>query len=507
MGYAIKINLPFMLGIGFTILATLAEAKVFKEVAPCGSANITEGLTCSNAKVSFKFEGCKSNFAARTAKSVECVGEVILAKYQEGDFRYEARFKKSEGAWESGAWVLDGNVKEFERKVSLTKALIIKNLNKKDDKKIEAKIFLIPTSLEKKEVSTLPTASSSSPIIILPPDGSPFKFSGFVDIRYTNFNVKKNPLISSGHSESGFGLEDGAFYTNYDKGNLSVVLDMAFRRSKDVDTNASAIHPNQSSNNNIAIGVDKSQLYLRYKINPALTFDLGQFDTIYGVEVNDSKDRIFGKTGLIYDYTLPVTHMGLMMEYSFFRNYYFKAFAANPSNRGSYGSSSSGDDKIETGGAFGYSSDNYHAQVGYMSRSINKTSALSSGVKYLLDILGGGILGKFAYDFEYARLGDANKNSLTPNDAGDNEKPGAGYFSLLAYKFTSEFQIGIRYEYLTNDPSAQGTKSSSAAGLSLHEKITSELEFRSEYIVYKNKGIAGNKWDDTRFNFAALVTF
>lgn len=481
-------------------LTTLAHAKAFKEIEPCGSATVTVGTTCSNAKVDFNFVGCKSNLPVNPAKSLTCEGEAILAKYQEGDFRYEARFKKNEEAWGASSWKLDGTVKQFQREV--IKALVPV---KKDNKKVEPKIVVIPAEVEKKEVSV------SIPPIVTPittmSEVSLFKFSSFADIRYTNFHVKGDPLISSGHPESGFGLEDGAFYANYDKGNLSVVLDVAFRRSKDYDTSTTATRPNESSNNNFAIGVDKSQLYLRYKINPSLVFDLGQFDTIFGVEVNDSRDRVFGKTGLIYDYTLPVTHTGFMMEYSFLTNYYFKAFVANPNNKGTYGSSTSGDDTTEVGGAVGYSSDNYHAQLGFMSRSINKASSLSSGERTILDALVGGIFGKFSFDFEYTRLSDPSKNTLTSSNVNDNEKAGEGYFSLFSYKFTPDFLVGARIEYVRNDPTAQGIKSSSAAGGSLHYKLTSELELRSEYIAYKNKGITGNKWDDSRFNFAALVTF
>lgn len=336
---------------------------------------------------------------------------------------------------------------------------------------------------------------------------SPFKFSAFADIRYTNFHVENNPLVSSGHPESGFGLEDGALYANYDKDNLSAVMDIAIRRGKDFDTNNTAQKPNQSSNNNFAIGTDKSQLYLRYKINPALAFDFGQFDTIFGVELNDSKDRIFGKTGIVYDNTLPVTHTGLMLEYSFLENYYLKGFVANPSNKGSFGSSANGDHTAEVGGAVGASSSAYHAQIGYMSRSINQATGLSSGDRTLVDILAGGVLGKFSVDLEYTRVSDPNKNTLTASNVNDTEKAAQGYFSLLTYKFTPDFLIGARYEYVKNDPTAQGIKSISAAGGSLHYILTSELELRSEYITYNNKAVVGNKWNNTRFNFAALMTF
>jgi hypothetical protein len=486
-----KLNYLFVLGMSLT---TLAQASSFKEIEPCGSAGVSEGSTCANAKVNFKFDGCKNNLPAGAAKSVTCEGDAILAKYQQGDFRYEARLKKSTDGWGAVSWNLDGTVKQFQREAPLPVPVAPKVVAKK----VEPKIIAAVVMSEKKEESV------AAPAII-----SPFKFGAFADVRYTNYHVKDNPLVTDGHPESGFGLEDGAFYANYDKDKLSVVLDVAFRRSKDVDQNdqtTTATKPNQSSNNNFAIGVDKSQLYMRYKVNPTVTFDIGQFDTIFGVELNDSKDRVFGKGGIVYDYTLPVTHMGFMTEFNFLGNYYIKAFGANPNNKGSNGSSTSSDDTVEVGAAVGFSNEFFHTQAGFMTRSIGKAAATSSGQRSLLDIIVGGAFGNFTYDLEYVSLNDASKNTLTASDSSDKETAATGYFTLLSYKITPDFQIGARFEYIQNDPTAQ-SKSTRSAGGSLHYKLTPELEIRTEYIAYKNKGIAGNKWDDSRFNFATVVVF
>jgi hypothetical protein len=200
-------------------LTTLAHAKAFREIESCGVAIVTEGTICSNAKVDFSFVGCKSNLVANSAKSVTCEGAAILAKYQSGDFRYEARFKKSEEAWGSTLWKLDGNIKQFQREISKDFAPL-----KKQNNLDEKEVIIIPADSEKNGVS----APSIATPILSTVEVSTFKFSSFADIRYTNFHVENNPLISSGHPESGFALEDAAFYAN--------VLDLAVRRSRDYDT-------------------------------------------------------------------------------------------------------------------------------------------------------------------------------------------------------------------------------------------------------------------------------
>jgi hypothetical protein len=284
------------------------------------------------------------------------------------------------------------------------------------------------------------------------------------------------------------------------------VLDLAFRRSKDIDVNSSASKPNQSSNGNFALGYDKSQLFLKYKLGSNLIINFGQFDTIFGVELNDSKDRIFGKTGIVYDNTLPVTHTGLMAEL-LSHGFYSKVFSANPNNKGSYGSSSAGDDKAEYGIALGFSNDYFRTQAGYMRRPINKASGTASADRTLLDVILGTTLGSFSVDLEYSRISDPSKNTLTSSDSSDLEDAGQGMMALLSYRLTENFLLGARYESLRDDPAALSVKSVQSYGGSAHYKLSSELTLRTEYIAYESKNVSDTSWRDSRFNVAAVLVF
>lgn len=232
----------------------------------------------------------------------------------------------------------------------------------------------------------------------------------------------------------------------------------------------------------------------------------GQFDTIFGVELNDSKDRLFSKTGIVYDYTLPVTHTGVMLEYST-NGFYLKSFAANPNNKGSYGSSTANDDRTEYGVALGYSGENVRGQIGAMSRLIDKASLTERANRVLYDVTLGATLADFSLDVEYSSISDPYKNTLTSDNNTDLEKPGYGVLALLSYKVVDELKLGLRHEIIKNDPGATNLKSIVSSGAAVHYNLTQSLTLRGEYIAYSFKNLSDVEWKDTRLNLSALMSF
>lgn len=486
----------------FLSVGAMAHAKsTYSPMKDCGSAKVLSGDTCSNVKVEMSFEGCEFKSEPKVAKRIICEGTTIKARFDEGGYRYEARFNKAEGAagWGGGVkWEPMGPVKQFSEEKAA---------------KPVAKYEAPRPAPVAKEPAREPAGGAIAPVMppAVPPNAtvvnappSPFKFSGFVDARYSTFTANKDPNVTNAHAESGFAIEDGAVYANYDKDRLAMVVDIAFRRAKSADIGGA--DGNASQNANIGIGLDKSQIYMRYKLTDSLVVDLGQFDTIYGVELNDSKDRNFGKTGLVYDQTLPVTHTGLMLEY-LNNGFYGKIFAANPNNKGSYGKSTSNDQNTEYGAALGWSNDHYRAQAGYMTRPISKADGTGNDDRTLLDVTAGVTFGALVIDAEYNILTDPSKNTLTPADSTDSEKAGTGFLAMVAYKM-DPCSMALRYEMIDKDPSMLSQKKGQSIGLSYHHKLTSELELRTEYIDYTFKPVGtGDDVKDSRFNVGALVVF
>lgn len=342
-------------------------------------------------------------------------------------------------------------------------------------------------------------------IFLLPLSGyAAFKPGGFLDFRFSNFNVSKSSRSSSGQPESGFNLEDGALYGNYTNEQIEGIIDIAFRRGKDSDKDSSATYPNQSSNNNLAFGLEKSQLFLRYKVTPDLSIDAGQFDTVFGLEANDSKDRVFSNFGTLSETFLPFTHTGLMIEYSW-GTFFNKTLIANPNSRGSLGSSAIDKRSLEYGSVLGFSGSVTHGQVGFLARRVNAANLQSAKNRVLLDALFGFKVGILDWDFEYSRLRDPNKNTLNPN-VNDIEKSAQGYSSIATFKFSPSIQNSWRFEYTRNDPSALGIKSAKTAGTSIHYRIKEELECRTDFTYSKFATVSAEKFHSTRFNLGIIFS-
>ena len=469
--------------LGVVLLSIQSNAAEFNQIESCGNAKVVSGDTCSNVKVEFSFEGCPVESEPTLAKRIICDKLEIKARLQEKDYRFEAIFKKNDSGWGGVTWSPIGKVSLFKKAT----APVIAKKQFVSDSKPEA-------SVEKKPASAEAVAGPA-------PSSTAFKFGGFVDIRHSIYN---RPNIGTGNPESGFGIEDGALFVNFEKNSLSAFVDLAFRRGKDSDTNSAATNPTQSSNSTIAIGIDKSQVFLKYK-RDSFGLLVGQFDTIFGVELNDSKDRIFGKTGLVYDYTLPVTHTGAMLDWGS-SGFYAKAFAANPNNKGSYGSSTSGDDRTEYGGAFGYSNDLLHGQIGYMTRPIYRANSISTGDRTLADATFGMVLGKLSFDLEYNRVSDPNKNKLTPGDNTDFEVAGQGFLLLASYRIVDSLLIAGRYESIVDDPSAGSLRWVNSAGGSIHYSVEEGLELRGEYNNYNFLDTSNTGYSESRYNVAAVLT-
>lgn len=548
-----------MIKIMIATLALMATSAVswgsqkYREIDGCGSAEVLSGDTCSNVKVRFHFQGCQIKSDPQPATRIVCEKSRIKARYDEGDYRLEALFDKQDDGWGGVLWVPEGAVRQLnklnrtashgemreamsaravatvskvpvvkgsavenpaavapEKKSTVTKKPEARNPATKDpvakDSGANGSASKESAPKERSAGSAAPAESNQSPADSRAVAG--VHSAGYVDFRYTDFKTYEDPNIPNGGAhESGFGLEEGAFFLSYEKDGLSAVLDLAFRRAKDVDTNAAATTPNQSSNGNLGVGVDHSQLYLKYKISESFILDIGQFDTIFGVELNDSKDRIFGKTGLVYDYTLPVTHTGLMVEFVT-GAVTTKIFAANPNNKGSFGTSTSGDEKAEYGGALSYAGSVLRGQVGLMGRPIQKASALGNGNRLLMDFLLGATLGKLSLDLELSRINDPSKNTLTNSDSSDEESAGLGFLALASYQVSDSVLFGLRYEQIQNDPAGNlSVHRASSLGESIHIKMRNEIEFRAEFVDMRFSGAGvqdGVAWHDTRFSSGVL---
>lgn len=283
-------------------------------------------------------------------------------------------------------------------------------------------------------------------------------------------------------------------------------MDLPFRRKKEIETDPASTSPQASNNPDFSFGSEKAQLYLEHSPSESWTWKVGQFDTIFGVELNDSKDRIFGKTGLVYDVTLPVVHMGFLSEFKV-GSLVLKALAANPNNKGSNGISTQGEDRTEYGLAVASSSDLWRFQLGGLSRPLHRASGDGTGARTLIDLTAGLTWKGLNLDLEHTLVSDPSKNTLTPANSSDLERSGSGSFALLSAPLTEKSLLGFRYERIENDPGATELKEAVSTGLHARSEIEENCDLRAEALQIRRETLAGEKWTETRFSLSVLFEF
>lgn len=453
------------------IISILFSFQLYaKNQAACDDSIQISGDSCETLKVSFDSKKCGLKEIPEKKVQISCQNNKAEVSQTFDKAKLEARLKLTQKGWSQAEWNLKGRVKKIEIPSGSTNNV--------------------------RQVAAEPAAEKKAELSI--------KFSGYLDVRLSTLDNHKNASLDSGNAESGFGLEDGAFYINVEKEKYSLVVDLPVRRFKDADDNPGT--GNNSNNSKILIGGDKAQLYGRIKAADHLILNVGQFDTPYGVEVNDSKDRYFNKTGLVYDATLPVTHTGVLAEIPL-NIFTLKVFSANSNNKGSLGNSTTGDNQYEYGTAFSGAKDNWRFQLGAMARPITKANGTSKGARTLYDATAGATFDKLSVDVEYSVLSDESKNTLTPSDSADKEKDGSGAMLLLTYQLRPEWNLGARIEHLDQDPAAASNKTVDSSAFGVHYKPHGDYELRSEYITTQYKKVDGSKWDQTRFNLGVLFFF
>lgn len=107
----------------------------------------------------------------------------------------------------------------------------------------------------------------------------------------------------------GFTLNDAAIYLSKDFGRgLSAMVDLPFASVP------MAVNGGTPSSTSIAFGQAKAQAYAQW-MGTNFTAKLGQYDTMFGYEKNDSRDRFFANAGLVKSLIVPDTHVGLLGGY------------------------------------------------------------------------------------------------------------------------------------------------------------------------------------------------
>jgi len=445
------------------VLVLLISHQV--QAKTCADVKSESGESCSDLKVYFDLKKCNLD-QKKVEAQVNCKKNTATASYANGKYSWSVNFKLKEGRWGSSEWKQVGPV--AEKKISE----VVQAPIEKPQQAVLAQPVAREIAQEKKSVD--------------------FNFSGYFDFRFNSIENNDNPNFThSGRPESGFSIEEAALYISAQATDFSFFLDLPVRREKTAD--------GISESNQLDLGLDRAQAYVKVPLKENLFLTLGQFDTPYGVELNDSKDRIFMKTGLLYDYALPVTHTGVSVDGSV-NSLSYRVLAANSNNKGSFGDTASGDNQTEFGGTLGFSNENLRSQIGYITRSINESNGEKGGTRSMLDVTFGFNWKDAAFDFEWASVQNDNKGT---------KKNGTAFMFLPTYKFNDQFLMGLRFELLKGGVDASSTfEDADSIGLSAHWKLNDNLQFRTEVIKFNyNTQSGGAEGDQTRVTLTSLFSF
>jgi hypothetical protein len=217
------------------------------------------------------------------------------------------------------------------------------------------------------------------------------------------------------NSANTFFVGDGAVYLGKKMGQTEVAIDLDF------------VSAGSTTSPAFGVGLAQSQAWVSQKYDNGFMWRLGQFDSLYGYEANDTADIMFANHGMLKGST-GLTHTGLHLGYDVSDMMGVHFLLANPLNTGAMASGAGNPDiglKVAT------KFDQFTGSVGLLAQ---RTVNLSTG--YLVDVIVGAEMDKLAVDLE----GIFNK----PSGGGTN---GLGFGLQAGYGVTDTINAGARFEF------------------------------------------------------------
>ncbi|MDT0644447.1 porin [Zunongwangia sp. F363] len=170
-----------------------------------------------------------------------------------------------------------------------------------------------------------------------------------------------------------------------------------------------------------------NQLYVYYKVNDALTFTLGNWNTYLGYEVISPAANFNYSTSYMFSYG-PFSHTGLKADFNFDDNWTGMLAIMNPTDFTEFNPYG----KYSFGGQLGYSNDSGSA---YLNLLYGEQSPVSDEATFQIDLTTGWDLS----DMFYLGL-----------NATYQDTDGIGFYGAALYpqlQTSENFAIGLRAEY------------------------------------------------------------
>lgn len=228
---------------------------------------------------------------------------------------------------------------------------------------------------------------------------APVQIGGYVnpELSYSTFD---------GAPPAGLNRVEGAVYLGASDAGVEAKLDLPLTLT---------------AGKNFAVGIDKAQAYVAQKLDGGFRWKVGQWDTTFGYELNDSVDVFFSQQGLVFSVN-PVVHTGLLLGYDFNPELSLNVYAATPADSGPV--------------AHGVDPQ-FGAQVVYVGAFRAAAGALKMPDNLYADVVIGKDFGDLALDAEY------NVTRVPKHDAQ------MGYLLHATYAVNPTVKAGVRAELLS----------------------------------------------------------
>jgi Putative beta-barrel porin-2, OmpL-like. bbp2 len=187
--------------------------------------------------------------------------------------------------------------------------------------------------------------------------------------------------------------------------------------------------PAGTTTNGVAFGEEKAQAFLQWNTE-VLQTKFGQFDTIFGVEQNDSKDRFFADAGLVKSNIIPLTHTGALVGAGF-SNFMIRGLIADPRN-----TSTQTNTNLEFGVQGRFDMAPFYVAAGAL---YNQAKVANERTNLLIDVMGGFRAETFRIDAFY------DNNKVAGVDDASNSLGVLGTFDL-----SPGFGLGGRLEWASD---------------------------------------------------------
>ncbi len=446
------------------LIQTPAQAK-----EKCEKVGFKGGSDCNSLSVWIDLSDCQGEAKDKLPLKVSCNEKSGRAEGQTGSHTYSVKIKQvtsSSGAWGTATttWMANKSFKKRDLRTDSVAAsaappenasrglasirpdhaaaMIMSNqpaynevtsISKSSPSPIPSPIPVsIPISHETPAPSPSVTASplpasTDTPVSTATPEPV-LKLSGFLDAQYQG--------SSNSDMHRGFLLNDGALYLTWDLAKLDFKIDLPFRMYT-------------QNGPDFQLGLTKAQAFVGQKYESGFRWKIGQFDTTFGFEGNDTVDIVFSRQGNVYNFTDPFVHTGILLGYDFNADWGLNAYIADPNDRGIL----QGKD-LQFGLQLVKASQTFRFAPGLL---VNRDFSTQQ-YNYEADLVAGVTLGKLAIDGE---INYNSRNDIINPETGTGIR-GIGALLQVQYSINDDWNIAVRPEYITQqaytDPKSTATQ-------------------------------------------------